>query len=109
MTVEKAIRNIQNEHVDAFPYAFNVYDSYGEALLAQGAREEAIENYKKSIKLNPDNESGIKVLNDLGESTEDLLFKVPVEHLKLLEGEYLATHDDDWRIVVEMNRRRFEV
>ena len=90
-------------NVEAFPYAYNVYDSYGEALLKQGAREEAIENYKKSVKLNPGNENGIKVLNDLGESTEDLLFKVPIEHLKLLEGEYLATHDEDWRIVVEVN------
>ncbi len=90
-------------NIQAFPYAFNVYDSYGEALLAQGAREEAIENYRQSVKLNPENENGIKVLKDLGESTEDLLFKVPIEHLKLLEGEYLATHDEDWRIVVELN------
>ena len=52
-------------NVDAFPYAFNVHDSYGEALLKQGAREEAIENYKKSVSLNPENENGIKVLNDV--------------------------------------------
>jgi CubicO group peptidase (beta-lactamase class C family) len=99
--LEKAI-SIFKINADAFPYAFNVFDSYGEALLAQGAREQAIENYKQSVKLNPDNENGIKVLNDLGESTEDLLFKVPIEHLELLEGEYLATHDEDWRIVVEV-------
>ncbi len=90
-------------NIEAFPYAFNVYDSYGEALLKQGARDEAIENYKKSVKLNPENENGINVLNDLGESTEDLLFKVPIEQLNLLEGEYLATHDEDWKIVVAIN------
>lgn len=99
--LEKAIA-IFKINVDAFPYAFNVYDSYGEALLEQGAREEAIENYKQSVKLNPGNEGGIKVLKDLGVSTEDLIFKVPIEHLKLLEGEYLATHDEDWRIAVEV-------
>ena len=60
--LEKAIA-IFKLNVDAFPYAYNVYDSYGEALLAQGAREEAIENYKQSVQLNPDNENGIKVLN----------------------------------------------
>jgi CubicO group peptidase (beta-lactamase class C family) len=101
--LEKAIA-IFKLNVEVFPYAFNVYDSYGEALLAQGAREEAVENYKKSVSLNPGNENGIQVLNDLGESTEDLLFKVPIEHLKHLEGEYLATHDEDWRIIVEVNR-----
>ncbi len=91
-------------NVDAFPYAFNVYDSYGEALLAQGDKENAIENYKKSVQLNPDNEHGIKVLKDLGESTDDLLFKVPVEHLQRLEGEYLGIQDESWKITVEVNK-----
>lgn len=99
---EKAIA-IFKTNVDAFPYAYNAYDSYAEALLAQGNRKEAIENYKQSVKLNPENENAIKVLKDLGEATEDLLFKVPIEQLKLLEGEYLATHDESWRIVVEVN------
>lgn len=100
--LEKAIE-VFKINVDAFPYAFNVYDSYGEALLKHGAREEAIENYKHSIRLNPDNQNGINVLRDLGESSDDLLYKVPVDHLKRLEGEYLATHDDTWRITVEVN------
>lgn len=100
--LEKAI-SVFKLNIEAFPYAFNVYDSYGEALLAQGAREKAIENYKHSVKLNPDNENGIKVLKGLGEPTDDLLYKVPVEQLKRLEGEYVATHEEDWRIVVEVN------
>ena len=65
-------------NVEAFPYAFNVYDSYGEALLKQGAREEAIENYKTSVKLNPGNKNGVKVLNDLGVSTDDLIKAISV-------------------------------
>jgi tetratricopeptide (TPR) repeat protein len=68
--IEKALA-ILKLNIEAFPNAYNVYDSYGEALLKQGAREEAIENYKKSVKLNPENEHGINVLKELGVSTDD--------------------------------------
>lgn len=36
-----------------FPEEFNVYDSYGEALLADGQIEESYHNYKKASELNP--------------------------------------------------------
>jgi tetratricopeptide (TPR) repeat protein len=49
-----------------FPESSNTYDSYGEALLKNGNSEEAIKNYKKSIELNPDNQNGIKALEELG-------------------------------------------
>lgn len=49
-----------------FPESSNTYDSYGEALLKNGNKEEAIKNYKKSIELNPNNQNGIKVLTKLG-------------------------------------------
>ncbi len=90
-------------NIEAFPYAFNVYDSYGEVLLEQGKRDKAIQNYKKSIQLNPDNDNGIRVLKDMGVSTEDIVVKVPAEHLNRLAGEYLATHDETWRIQVEVD------
>ena len=35
-------------NVDAFPKSFNVYDSYGEALLKGGDKEKAIQNYQLS-------------------------------------------------------------
>lgn len=94
-------------NVEAFPYAYNVYDSYGEALLKQGDREGAIENYKQSVRYNPGNDNGIKVLNDLGVSTDDLIVRVPLEHLKLLAGEYLPTEqyaeaNGEWVIVFEV-------
>ena len=57
-------------NVEAFPNSFNVYDSYGEALLVLGDRAQAIENYKKSIELNPRNENGLKVLRNLGVKIE---------------------------------------
>lgn len=96
--LEKAIA-IFRLNTEAFPYDYNVYDSYGEALLAQGAREEAIENYKKSIRLNPENENGKTVLKELGVSTDDLIMKIPIAHLKLLEGEYIATSDANKKII----------
>lgn len=60
-------------NVDTFPDDYNVYDSYGEALLARGARKEAIENYMKSVLLHPGNENGIKVLKEQGISTDDII------------------------------------
>ncbi len=86
----------------AFPKSSNVYDSYGEALMALGNKTEAIENYKKSVKLNPGNEGGIKILKDNGIKTDDLIKKVPVEYLRLLEGEYLSADDKEWKIKFEI-------
>jgi len=48
-----------------FPKSANIYDSYGEALLKCGKKEDAIKMYQKSIELNPDNENGKKVLKEL--------------------------------------------
>ncbi|MEM7374586.1 MAG: serine hydrolase [Bacteroidota bacterium] len=52
--------------IEAFPTAFNLYDSYGEVLRALGNKEEAINNYRKSVQLNPDNDNGIRMLKELG-------------------------------------------
>lgn len=65
-------------NVDAFPNSSNVYDSYGEALLKNGNKEKAIENYKKSVKLNPGNESGVKILKELGVNTGGLFKEIVV-------------------------------
>ncbi|MFC0513882.1 serine hydrolase [Mucilaginibacter angelicae] len=61
-----------NEALEAFkfntllyPGSFNTYDSYAEALAGAGKKEEAIKMYEKSIALNPQNEGGKKVLNQL--------------------------------------------
>ena len=48
-----------------FPKSWNIYDSYGEALLQCGKKEEAIKMYQKSVELNPENENGKKVLKNL--------------------------------------------
>ena len=89
-------------NTQAFPKSSNVYDSYGEALMALGNKTEAIENYKQSVKLNPGNEEGIKILKDNGIQTDDLIKKVPMEYLKLLEGEYLNVENKDWKIKFDL-------
>ena len=40
------------------PADANVYDSFGEALAANGRKAEAIQAYKRSLELKPDNEKG---------------------------------------------------
>lgn len=52
-------------NVSLYPNSWNVYDSYGEALLKNGQTAEAIAMYKKSVTLNPDNQGGKKVLERL--------------------------------------------
>jgi CubicO group peptidase (beta-lactamase class C family) len=52
-------------NMQLYPDSWNAYDSYGEALLKIGQKDQAIKMYKKSIELNPKNESGKKVLEQL--------------------------------------------
>ncbi|WP_431243179.1 serine hydrolase [Flavobacterium sp. P21] len=47
-------------NVEAFPKSGNTYDSLGEAYLADGDKKLAIENYTKSVELDPTNEGGKK-------------------------------------------------
>ncbi|MFH1197120.1 MAG: linear amide C-N hydrolase [bacterium] len=47
---------------ELFPYSANAYDSLGEAYMKAGENELAIENYRKSLELNPDNENAKQVL-----------------------------------------------
>jgi CubicO group peptidase (beta-lactamase class C family) len=49
----------------AYPHSFNVYDSLGEAYMIDGQIDPAIENYKKSLELNPDNKNAKDKLEEL--------------------------------------------
>ena len=62
----EAALEIFNINVVEFPQSFNVYDSYGEALMKLGQQEKAIANYKKSLELNPGNTNGIDMLAKMG-------------------------------------------
>ena len=57
-------------NIKAYPGSYNVYDSYGETLMAAGNKNAAIKNYKKSIELNPGNVNGIEKLIELGVNVE---------------------------------------
>ena len=52
-------------NTELFPDSWNVYDSYGESLLKVGRKDEAAAMYKKSIRLNPKNEDGKKILEKI--------------------------------------------
>jgi TolA-binding protein len=57
-------------NVEQFPQDANVYDSLGEAFLKQGDKAHAIENYRKSLDLNPHNDNAREVLAKLGVSLQ---------------------------------------
>jgi len=54
-------------NVEDYPDSANAYDSLGEAYMAKGDKERAIQNYQKSIELNPSNTNGIEKLKSLRE------------------------------------------
>ena len=59
--------NVFRLNVLAFPKSANAYDSLGEAYLESGDKKAAIENYKKSLELDPGNENAREVLKKLSE------------------------------------------
>jgi carboxyl-terminal processing protease len=61
---EPAIQSLKL-NVIKFPQSANVYDSLGEAYMNSGDKKRAIENYEKSLKLNPENANGIEKLKQL--------------------------------------------
>ncbi|MFD2933115.1 serine hydrolase [Spirosoma flavum] len=57
-------------NAEAFPTSYNVYDSRGEAQMKAGNKVAAIQDYKKSVEINPKNADGFAMLKELGESVE---------------------------------------
>jgi glyoxylase-like metal-dependent hydrolase (beta-lactamase superfamily II) len=53
-------------NVERFPDSWNVYDSLGEAYAVKGDTEKAIELYRRSVEINPDNTNGVQALERLG-------------------------------------------
>ncbi|MEO8209219.1 MAG: tetratricopeptide repeat protein [bacterium] len=52
-------------NAESYPNSANVYDSMGEAYMLVGNNELAIENYKKSLELDPSNNNAIERLEKL--------------------------------------------
>jgi len=59
--VEEAIR-VFTLNVEAFPEAFNPWDSLAEAYMLQGKDDLATRHYRKSLELNPDNANATEML-----------------------------------------------
>ncbi len=86
--VDAAIR-IFRLNVEAFPDAWNTYDSLAEAYLEAGDREQAIANYRTSLERNPLNDNGKRMLRErLGVEVEDTTVEVPEETLERYVGRY---------------------
>jgi Tfp pilus assembly protein PilF len=51
---EEALK-VFNLNIRAYPHRWNVYDSMAEAFMLDGENDKAIEYYKKSAEINPDN------------------------------------------------------
>ena len=54
-------------NVKLYPESSNVYDSLGEAYMKNGDKEFAMENFQKSLELDPNNENAIQMLKKLKE------------------------------------------
>ena len=57
-------------NVDAYPESGNVYDSLGEAYMESGNNKKAIENYKRSLEKDPENENAKKMIAKMEENGE---------------------------------------
>jgi cytochrome c-type biogenesis protein CcmH/NrfG len=51
--------------VEAYPESWIVYDSLGEAYMKGNNKDSAIQNYRKSLELNPDNTHATKMIDKL--------------------------------------------
>jgi D-alanyl-D-alanine carboxypeptidase len=57
--------NVFRLNVYLYPESANVYDSLGEAYMVSGNTALAIENYEKSLELDPNNENAVEKLTQL--------------------------------------------
>jgi CubicO group peptidase (beta-lactamase class C family) len=67
--VDAAIAVFERNTID-YPESSNVWDSLGEGLRAAGRLEESIENYEKSIALDPGNENAKRFVREMREELE---------------------------------------
>lgn len=62
--VEEAVA-VFRFNVELYPESGNPYDSLGEALIAVGDLEGALENYETSVRLDPGNDNGVAMISYL--------------------------------------------
>jgi CubicO group peptidase (beta-lactamase class C family) len=59
--------SVFQRNVEDYPQSGNVYDSLGEAYMKIGQKELAIQNYEKSLQLDPKNKNAMEMLKKLKE------------------------------------------
>lgn len=62
--IDEAIK-VFELNVEEYPKFWNCYDSLGEGYMNAGQKELAIQNYEKSLELNPQNQNGADMLKKL--------------------------------------------
>jgi CubicO group peptidase (beta-lactamase class C family) len=84
----EAAKTIFKLNIEEYPESYNVYDSMGEAYMKAGEKEKAIEFYKKSLELNPNNENGKEMLKKMGVEIEETKINLSEETLEQYTGKY---------------------
>ena len=80
-------------NAESFPDSYNVYDSRGEAYMKAGNKEAAIQDYKKSVALNPRNTNGFTKLNELGAPVQ-----APKEVVVAVDSATLASYVGNYQL-----------
>jgi CubicO group peptidase (beta-lactamase class C family) len=86
-------------NVEAYPQAFNPYDSLGEAYNVNGDKDLAVANYKKSLELNPNNANAKSVLTALTTNRKEV--KVDQKIYDSYVGDYQLSPDFVLTISIE--------
>jgi predicted alpha/beta superfamily hydrolase len=68
-SVKKAVSFFEY-NISNFPKSANAYDSLGEAYMIKGDKKLAIQNYKKSLQLDPNNQNAARMIRKLNEKEE---------------------------------------
>lgn len=71
------------KNVKDFPSSYNVYDSMGEAYMANKENDKAISHFKKSLALHPGNANSVKMLKELGVNYDPMATKLDLSAKKL--------------------------
>ena len=67
--VKKAIQFFEY-NISNFPNSANVYDSLAEAYMVRGDKAQALKNYAKSLKLDPNNQNAARCIRELKNKRE---------------------------------------
>lgn len=93
-------------NIKEYPASANVYDSYAEALMESGDKQQAILFYKKSLEINPGNLNAIEMLAKIGEQIQIVVPEVSEVVLESYVGTYQLV--PGFQIVISRNGTQLE-